>query len=159
MGLLRQLGIYFSFIQLIGCINVEASTHEMKSIQTRQNSTLPDLTKLQTFTSKPRIVVLTDVLNEPDDSMSLVRYLLYSNEFDTRGLVATTSKHLRNVTHPEEIRKIVTAYGSVVDNLNSHVNPSGQYQGAEELLSLISTGPPVSYRREKTYIQCADLKL
>ncbi|KAH6673425.1 hypothetical protein B0J14DRAFT_638456 [Halenospora varia] len=103
----------------------------------------PDLSKLQTFTEKPRIVVLTDILNEPDDSMSLVRYLLYSNEFDTRGLVATTSKHLRNVTHPEEIRKIVNAYGSVVGNLNNHVHPSMQYQPAEELLSLISTGPPI----------------
>lgn len=117
----------------------------MKSIQARQDSSLMDLTKLQTFGSKPRIVVLTDVLNEPDDSMSLVRYLLYSNEFDTCGLVATTSKHLRNATHPEEIEKIVNAYGSVVSNLNSHVNPSVQYQSAEELLSLISTGPPVSY--------------
>ncbi|KAJ5242961.1 cellulose-binding protein [Penicillium citrinum] len=46
-----------------------------------------DLTTLVTFPSKPRIFILTDMLNEPDDSQSLVRYLLYANEFDTRVLI------------------------------------------------------------------------
>ncbi|KAF7369387.1 DUF1593-domain-containing protein [Mycena venus] len=102
-----------------------------------------DLTKLQTFSSKPRMFILSDILNEPDDSMSLVRYLLYANEFDTRGLCAVTSTWLRNSTHPEEMRKIVTAYGLVVDQLNCHVHPEFAYQPAEHFLSLITSGPPV----------------
>jgi len=40
---------------------------------------------------EPRVVVLSDVGNEPDDQMSLVRLLLYSNEFGLEALVATTS--------------------------------------------------------------------
>ncbi|KAI1455473.1 DUF1593-domain-containing protein [Annulohypoxylon moriforme] len=84
---------------------------------------------------------MSDILNEPDDSMSLVRYLLYSNEFDTRGICATTSWWLKNATHPEEMRKIINAYGEVVDNLNQHVNPNASYQSAEELLSLVTSGP------------------
>ncbi|KAL0765353.1 hypothetical protein CaCOL14_012102 [Colletotrichum acutatum] len=64
---------------------------------------------LQTFDWKPRVFNLSDILNEPDDSMSLVRYLLYSDEFDTRGLCATTSWWLKNATHPEEMRDIVRA--------------------------------------------------
>lgn len=40
---------------------------------------------------KTRILILTDIGNEPDDSQSLVRFLLYSNEFDVEGIVATTS--------------------------------------------------------------------
>ena len=40
---------------------------------------------------KSRVLVLTDIANEPDDQMSLVRFLVYSNEFDIEGLVATTS--------------------------------------------------------------------
>ncbi|KAJ7861702.1 hypothetical protein B0H14DRAFT_3084695 [Mycena olivaceomarginata] len=88
-----------------------------------------DLTKLQTFSSKPRMFILSDILNEPDDSMSLVRYLLYANEFNTRGLCA--------------MRKIVTAYGMVVDQLNCHVHPEFAYQPAEHFLSLITSGPPV----------------
>ncbi|KAI1472629.1 DUF1593-domain-containing protein [Daldinia caldariorum] len=86
---------------------------------------------------------MTDILNEPDDSMSLVRYLLYSNEFDTRGICATTSWWLQNATHPEEIRKIINAYGEVVDNLNQHVNPDSPYDSAEKLLSLVTSGPSV----------------
>ncbi|KAI1212062.1 DUF1593-domain-containing protein [Annulohypoxylon truncatum] len=84
---------------------------------------------------------MSDILNEPDDSMSLVRYLLYSNEFDTRGICATTSWWLKNATHPEEMRRIINAYGEVVDNLNQHVNPNASYQSAEELLSLVTSGP------------------
>ena len=40
---------------------------------------------------KPRVVVLSDIGNEPDDQMSFVRLLLYSNEFDLESIVATTS--------------------------------------------------------------------
>ncbi|KAJ5966232.1 hypothetical protein N7481_012946 [Penicillium waksmanii] len=101
------------------------------------------LSKLATFPSKPRIFILTDMLNEPDDSQSLVRYLLYANEFETRGICATTSTWLRSSTHPEEIRRIITAYGKVVKNLNSHVNPDFQYQTADELLKLVTSGPAV----------------
>ena len=34
------------------------------------------------FSARQRVVVLTDIANEPDDQMSLVRFLLYSNQFD-----------------------------------------------------------------------------
>jgi len=43
------------------------------------------------FSARPRVVVMTDIANEPDDQMSLVRFLVYANEFDVEGLVATTS--------------------------------------------------------------------
>lgn len=50
------------------------------------NTSSPDLTRLPAFASKPRVFVLSDILADVDDSESFVRYLLYSNEFDTRGL-------------------------------------------------------------------------
>ena len=31
---------------------------------------------------KPRVIVLTDIGNEPDDAMSMVRFLTYSNHWD-----------------------------------------------------------------------------
>lgn len=101
-------------------------------------SILPKVSRVRTF-------ILTDILNEPDDSMSMVRYLLYSNEFDTRGLVAVTSWSLRNDTHPSEIKKIIKAYAKVVDKLNQHVHPDNQYPKPEELLKQISSGPRVSF--------------
>ncbi len=42
---------------------------------------------------KPRVFVLTDTENEPDDALSLVRFLVYANQWDVEGLVATTSIH------------------------------------------------------------------
>lgn len=40
---------------------------------------------------RPRDFVLTDIENEPDDAMSLVRFLTYANHFEIEGVVATTS--------------------------------------------------------------------
>ena len=39
---------------------------------------------------KPRVLALTDIENEPDDAMSMVRFLTYCNQWDVEGLVATT---------------------------------------------------------------------
>ena len=33
---------------------------------------------------KPRVFVLTDISNEPDDEESLVRFLVYANEYDVK---------------------------------------------------------------------------
>jgi hypothetical protein len=71
-------------------------------------------------TPKPRVIVLTDIENEPDDAMSLVRFLVYSNQWDTEGLVATTSVHQPDRTAAWRIREIVAAYGQVRDNLELH---------------------------------------
>lgn len=90
---------------------------------------------------KPRVFIVSDISNEPDDAESLVRYLLYSNEFDTRGLVACTSTWLKRNIHPEDMRKIVDAYATVVDRLNKHVHPDNQYPSAEYIHSIIAEGP------------------
>jgi hypothetical protein len=90
-------------------------------------------------TSKPRVFVLTDIENEPDDAMSLVRYLTYANNFDTEALVATTSVHQKNHVAPQTIRRIVTAYGKVRDNLEKH-EPG--FPTGEQLLALVTEGLP-----------------
>jgi hypothetical protein len=69
---------------------------------------------------KPRIIVLTDIENEPDDAMSLVRFLTYSNQWDVEGLVATTSIHQKKEIATWRIKEILTAYGQVRDNLAMH---------------------------------------
>jgi hypothetical protein len=89
-------------------------------------------------TSKPRVFVLTDIENEPDDAQSMVRFLTYSNQFDVEGLVATTSVHQRDKTAAWRIREIVEAYGLVQANLNLH-EPG--YPTVEHLRSLIDEGP------------------
>lgn len=99
--------------------------------------------RLRVCPSKPRVFILTDIDNEPDDAESLVRYLLYANEFDTRGLVACTSTHMKSRVAPEEIENIVSGYEQVVDNLNIHTHPSNQYPAAHHLREMIRSGPAV----------------
>lgn len=70
--------------------------------------------------NKARVVVLTDIENEPDDAESMVRFLVYSNHYDVEALIATTSTHLRDTTAEWCIREIVRAYGQVRDNLLLH---------------------------------------
>ncbi|HNY39218.1 MAG TPA: DUF1593 domain-containing protein [Bryobacteraceae bacterium] len=88
---------------------------------------------------KPRVIVLTDIENEPDDTQSMVRFLLYSNHWDVEALVATTSVHQRGRVAPEKIREVVEAYGKVRDNLQQH-EPG--YPEAARLLSVIREGRP-----------------
>ena len=66
---------------------------------------------------KTRVIVLTDIENEPDDAMSLVRFLTYANEIEVEGLIATTSCWQRDKIADWRIREIVNAYGKVRDNL------------------------------------------
>jgi hypothetical protein len=47
--------------------------------------------RLDPYVEKSRVLVLTDIANEPDDQMSMVRFLVYANEYDIEGLVAGTS--------------------------------------------------------------------
>src|SRR3954454_6681554 len=87
--------------------------------------------------TKPRVIVLTDIGNEPDDSASMVRFLLYANEFDVQGLLAVTSTWLRSSVHPEMIEERVRAYGRVLPNLRKH---AAGYPDMETLLTLIKAG-------------------
>lgn len=95
------------------------------------------------FPSKPRVFILTDITNEPDDAQSFCRYLTYSNQFDTEGVVATTSTWLRNKVAPEKLHEIVDGYAEVVQNLNAHAHPDSPYPSADYVRNIIKAGPPV----------------
>ena len=88
---------------------------------------------------RPRVIVLTDIENEPDDAMSLVRFLVYANSWDTEALIATTSVHLPDRTAPQRIEAIVRAYGKVRDTLEVHDKgfPTG-----DSLMAVIRSGVP-----------------
>lgn len=95
------------------------------------------------YPSKPRVFILSDIANEPDDAESLVRYLVHSNQFKTEGLVATTSVWLRNEIHPEDMTKIIGAYGEVVDNLNRHAPEDSPFPPAEHFHGILRNGATV----------------
>ena len=86
---------------------------------------------------KPRVIVLTDISNEPDDEESMVRFLVYSNEYDVEGLIATTSVWLQDTTRLDLIRRQINVYDMVRDNVLKHAEG---FPMADYLLSVATTG-------------------
>jgi hypothetical protein len=84
-----------------------------------------------------RLIVLTDLSNEPDDEESFVRLLVYSDQFDIEGLIATTSAWLRRNPREDIIRRDLAAYAQVYTNLVKH---SAAFPPVEKLLAVTRTG-------------------
>ncbi|MFT4090341.1 MAG: DUF1593 domain-containing protein [Asticcacaulis sp.] len=86
---------------------------------------------------KPRVIVISDIGNEPDDSESLVRYLLYANDLDTEGFIASTSTWQKDVIRPDLMYERIDAYGTVLPNLRRHAEG---YPEASALRALVKRG-------------------
>lgn len=91
------------------------------------------------FIGHPRVVIISDIGNEPDDQMSFVRLLLYSNELDLEAMIASTSTWQKRATHPETMHAIVKAYGQVRPNLMLHAQ---RWPAVEDLDKRIFAGQP-----------------
>lgn len=92
---------------------------------------------------RPRLLVMTDIGGDPDDQQSLIRLLLYANEFEIEGLIASASgtpgELPQRVVRPDLIRQLVDAYGLVRPSLTRHAEG---YPRAEDLLARIKSGNP-----------------
>ncbi len=77
-------------------------------------------------TPRLRLIIETDAGGDPDDEQSLVRFLLYANEWDIEGIIAN-----RPVARPGEnrnpertglgiVRRLIDAYGQCWTNLVRH---------------------------------------
>ena len=93
--------------------------------------------------SRARLIVLTDISSltagvaEPDDGQSLIRLMLYANEFNIEGLIATSNLGHGQKTRPDLIRQVVDAYEKVRPNLLLH---DPRYLPAEVLRGGIKVG-------------------
>lgn len=73
-----------------------------------------------------RVLIETDAGGDPDDEQSLVRFLLYANEFDVEGIICTLAKARdRENLNPERtglgiVRRQLKAYGECYPNLVKH---------------------------------------
>ncbi|XEV04534.1 hypothetical protein FSHL1_009821 [Fusarium sambucinum] len=96
---------------------------------------------------KSRLFVLTDISNEPDDQMSLVRLLTYANEIDIQGIAVTTSTWMPNKIDYESVVGVLDGYKKVVDNLNANVPSDAPYPSHKFMLERIHKGHPVYGRK------------
>lgn len=88
---------------------------------------------------KNRVIILTDIEADPDDTQSLVRLLLYSNQIDIKGIIATTSCWHKDIVNPESIEKVIHAYNKIHSNLIKH---EAGFPDSDVLLSLVKSGMP-----------------
>ncbi len=104
-------------------------------------------TALAYAAGKPRVLVLTDIsslttgVREPDDGQSLVRFLLFSNEFDVEGIIATSNLGHGQTVRPELVRQGIDAYASVWPNLRRH---SAGYPNPAQLRERVKAGQPIA---------------
>jgi hypothetical protein len=96
-------------------------------------------THVDDFKGHPRVIVISDIGNEPDDQMSFVRLLMYSDQLDLEATIASTSTWQKAAAHPETMRALIHAYGEVRGNLLKHA--SG-WPGSTELDASVFAGQP-----------------
>ncbi len=92
---------------------------------------------------RPRLAILTDIGGDPDDQQSMVRLMMYANEFQIEALIASASgtrgELKKAVTRPDLILEIIGRYEQVLPNLQKHA--SG-WPEAEQLRRRVKSGNP-----------------
>jgi hypothetical protein len=121
----RPIRCFIAVLTLAGCLQISGTL--ASEVDTAAATT-------------PRLIVITDIGTEPDDLQSLVRLLVYANDLDIEGLIASTSRHLRNRVHPELIERRIGAYGEVLPNLRVH---DSDYPEAEALRAVVRASDPL----------------
>src|SRR6478672_9729491 len=94
-------------------------------------------------TARLRLIVETDAGGDPDDEQSLVRFLVYANEFDVEGIIATCPRtRVGENKNPERtglgiVRRLVRAYSACWPRLREH---DPHYPSPEALLARTVAG-------------------
>jgi hypothetical protein len=90
---------------------------------------------------RPRLAVLTDIGDDPDDRQSMIRLMAYADEFQIESLIATASgtpgELKEAITRPELIVEIVDKYERVLPNMKRHADG---WPEAAELRSRVKSG-------------------
>lgn len=99
--------------------------------------------KESAISDRLRVIVETDAGGDPDDEQSLVRFLLYVNEWDVEGIIVTRpdardGENLNRVrTGLGIVRRLIDAYGKCHTHLVEH---DRRYPPSEKLLERTVVG-------------------
>ncbi|KAI0008726.1 DUF1593-domain-containing protein [Xylariaceae sp. FL0662B] len=95
------------------------------------------------YEHKHRVFIATDISNEPDDQMSLVRLFTYANELDIQTIAVVTSTWKNDSIDVQTVLDVINAYGKVTANLNANVPQGASYPSAQDLTARVKAGHPV----------------
>lgn len=110
-------------------------------------------------TGRLRVVIETDAGGDPDDEQSLVRFLLYSNEWDVEGIICNraTARDGENLNPVRTglgiVQRQVQAYGECYPNLVKH---DPRYPKPHELLRRTVSGYADSEEGVKLIVALVD---
>jgi hypothetical protein len=99
-------------------------SHKAKKDKTGNEK--PVAAKADSYKSRLRVIIETDAGGDPDDEQSLVRFLLYSNEWDVEGIICNRpitrswGNHNPERTGLGIVQRLVKAYGESYPNLVKH---------------------------------------
>ena len=95
------------------------------------------------FGQTPRLLITTDIGGDPDDQQSLVRLMVYSNEFEIEGIITSASGTPGElkvaVVRPDLLDEIIMGYLAVYPNLLKH---DKNFPTPEYLFSVVKKGNP-----------------
>jgi hypothetical protein len=98
---------------------------------------------ISTAAEKPLLAVFTDIGGDPDERQSMIRLMVYANEFEIEALVTsaagTPGELKESITQPELIREIIAAHGKVLPHLRKHADG---WPAAEHLPGVVKSGNP-----------------
>jgi hypothetical protein len=106
-----------------------------------------------------RVIVETDAGGDPDDEQSLVRFLLYANEWDVEGIICNRAEARDGENHNPErtglgiARRQVKAYGECYAKLIQH---DARYPKLERLLERTVSGYEDSDEGVKLILSAVD---
>jgi Protein of unknown function (DUF1593) len=98
------------------------------------------LFSFDTIAQQPRLIVTTDIGQDPDDEQSMVRLLFYANEFDVVGLIANADANSEKeppVLKDQIIHEMIDAYATIETSLKVH---DKRYPNASYLHSVVKKG-------------------
>jgi hypothetical protein len=104
-----------------------------------------------------RVIIETDAGGDPDDEQSLVRFLVYANEFDIAGIIANRplARERENQNPVRDglgiVRAQVEAYGKCQANLLQH---DPRFPTAEQLLPITVAGYDDTDAGVKLILEC-----
>lgn len=87
-------------------------------------SCLTGTRKLSKEEQNPRLIITTDIGGDPDDTQSMVRLLVSSNEFDIEGIIASASGTINEldtaIVRTDLVLQLIDAYAEVQHSLEMH---------------------------------------
>ncbi|MCC6231780.1 MAG: DUF1593 domain-containing protein [Verrucomicrobiales bacterium] len=116
--------------------------HEKRTARAERPAAEPGARGVEA-SERRRVIIETDAGGDPDDEQSLVRFLLYANEWEVEGLIANRARARAGENRNEErtgvgiVRRLVDAYAACWPRLVEH---DPRYPRPEALRAVVKSG-------------------